>query len=144
MPSFPWFHSTLWCFLFSKFLQKHGRSETLKQPQSINSLKAIVAGGDILIFSDVKKSVGDLKRNRSWKNALFFWKNQIGISLVLPHSNFLFSSTLSWLWDIDGCRSEIYYISHGNIVHSLVLMNSEHGKILFLKYWFSIYFEWQQ
>ena len=93
MPSFPWFHSSLWCFLFSRFLQKHGCSETLKWPQSINGSKAIVAGGDISSFADVQKFVGDMKRNRSWKNDLFFWKNYIGISLVLPHSNSLFSST---------------------------------------------------
>lgn len=51
-----------------------GRSETLKRPSSINGSKKIVGAGDIS-SSKVHKSVGNLKRKRSWKNALFFWKN---------------------------------------------------------------------
>lgn len=55
----------------------HGRSETLKRPSSINGSKKIVGAGDISSskVAEVQKSVGNLKRKRSWKNALFFWKN---------------------------------------------------------------------
>eukprot|EP00253_Pinus_taeda_P010643 PITA_10643 len=55
----------------------HGRSETLKGPSCINGSKPIVGAGDISSskVAEVQKSVGNLKRKRWWKDALFFWKN---------------------------------------------------------------------
>ena len=55
--------------------RKHGRSEILKWPWSINGSNPIVVG-DISSSKHVgvEISMGDMKRRRLWKNAFFFWR----------------------------------------------------------------------
>jgi len=54
--------------------RSRGHSETVKRSSSINRSNLTLAGKISSSKPDVEKSVGDVKRKRSWKNALFFWR----------------------------------------------------------------------